>query len=90
MGEEDLAVLPSTRGASESEGEDSEEGGGLLMELDQAQAGVRSSGEALAQQWFAQDAFAVRYHALTCFRYGEQWLRSRVLDTMLSGSGEGG
>jgi hypothetical protein len=89
VGEEDLAVLPSTRGASESECEDSEEGGGLLVELDQEQAGVRSSVKALAQQWFAQDAFAVRCHTLLCFWYCEQWLHLCVHIRLLSGSADG-
>ena len=62
-GESNLEGLPMREEAGGSDSASEEDGGGLLLSLDPAQAGVRSSGKALAQQWFAQDAFQV----CTCF-----------------------
>ena len=61
-----LSALPVAAATESPQGsEDVTAGGGLLVGLDARQAGVRAGGAALAQQWFAQDAFQVRaYRAL--------------------------
>jgi hypothetical protein len=56
----DLDGLPEAKALAEEEADSEDEaGGGLIVELDEEQAGRRSSGAALARQWFAQEAFQV-------------------------------